>query len=258
MPLLLQSPPEPSETPLVDLHAHVLPAVDDGPRDEAQALEMLRIAAADGITTIVATPHAHHTRPAAIQRAVARLNTLSREYDLSVTVLAGSEVRVGPGIVERVRSGQLLTLNGSASILIELYLHDEWPLALVERALDRLLDAGLQPVLAHAERYPFVQHDPSALSSLIARGIPVQINAGALAFRADDRERLTAEWLLRARLAHLIASDAHNPRYRPPRLRAALCRAVELTDARYVDWMLAAAQAVVGGAVPELPAPVQP
>jgi protein-tyrosine phosphatase len=242
-------------TALIDLHAHVLPRVDDGPRDEAQSLEMLRIAAADGISAIVATPHAHHTRPAAVQAGVERLNALAATHQVDVRVLPGSEIRIGPGIVERIREGHLFTLNGSASVLIELYLHDEWPLALVERAFDRLLSAGLLPVLAHAERYPFVQRDPRVLDHFICRQIPVQINAGALFYRESDIERRVAERLLRERRAHLIASDAHNARYRPPRLRKAFQRAAELTDDHYAGWMRANALSVLDGASVQLPVP---
>lgn len=239
---------------LIDLHSHILPGLDDGPRSEEQALEMLRIAASDGIGTIVATPHAHHARAAATLAGVERLNVLADEHGIDVTVLAGHEIRIGPGIVERHLSGDLLAINGGPWLLIELYLHDEWPMGLVERALGRVIDAGLKPVLAHVERYPFVQADPRALLPFIERGIPLQINAGALGYREHDIERVTAEALLRARMAHVIASDAHNARYRPPRLRSALDAAAGICDAGYVCGMMGAARAILAGEALALPA----
>jgi protein-tyrosine phosphatase len=242
--------------PLIDVHAHILPGIDDGPRDDAQALQMLRIAAEDGISAIVATPHAHHTDAAAVRQAVSRLDALAKAEAIPVTILPGSEVRIGPGIAERHRDGEILSIAEGPYLLIELYLHDEWPLQLVERALERVITAGLRPVLAHVERYPFVQRNPRMLLPLIERGIPLQINAGALTFREHDIERLTAETLLRARMVHVIASDAHNPHYRPPRLRAALAAAVTCCGESHVGWMVETAKAIGAGATISLPEPV--
>lgn len=247
--------PATTNVPLIDLHSHILPGLDDGPRTDEQALEMLRIAASDGIGTIVATPHAHHARAAATLAGVERLNTLARSHGIDITILPGSEIRIGPGIAERHLSGELLSLDGGPYLLIELYLHDEWPLALVERALDRIIDAGLRPILAHVERYPFVQHNPRALLPFIERGIPLQLNAGALTYREHDIERLTAEALLRARMAHLIASDAHNARYRPPLLSPAYASVAKVAGADYARYLHATPRLLLSGAALTLPAP---
>lgn len=198
---------------------------------------MLAAAASDGITTVVATPHAHHVDAQAVIDGVARLNAAARDTGIAITVLSGHEARIGADLVNRFREGSLLTLNGSRWLLLECFLHDDWPIYLIERSVDRLLNAGLRPLLAHAERYSFVQRDPDALRPLIERGIPIQINAGSLVLRETDIERVTAERLLRARMAHVIASDAHNGRYRPPVLRAAHERAAQLVGETYVGWM---------------------
>ena len=242
-----------SETRLIDLHTHVLPDVDDGARDEREALAMLAAAASDGVTTILATPHAHHGPADVVLAGVERLNAAARDAGIAMTVLPGHEARIGVELVERHRAGSLLTLNGTNWLLLECYLFDDWPIHLIERSVDRLLDAGLRPLLAHAERYPFVQRDPSLLNRLIDRGIPIQINAGSLFLRPDDSERLTAERLLERRMAHVIASDAHNARYRPPVLSAAYARAAEIAGEEYVSWMRGVATAIVGGLDVDLP-----
>lgn len=218
----------PAASGLLDLHTHVLPGIDDGARDDAQALAMLRIAADDGISTLVATPHAHHTRAALIPSAVARLNALAAEAGIAVRVLPGMEVRIGPGLVERLQEGSLLTLAGTSALLLELPLHDEWPPALVLGAVDRLLAAGYRPILAHVERYPFVQRDPRALAPFRERGVALQVNARSFGYREADADRIAAEALLAAGLVDLLASDAHNDGYRPPRLRDALARIAAL------------------------------
>lgn len=243
-------------TMLVDLHAHILPGLDDGARDMAQALAMLRIAEEDGVGVVVATPHSHHARAAATRAGVERLNAAAAERGIGTRVMAGHEARIGPGMVERWTTGDLLTIGAGPWMLVELYLHDEWPLELVSRALGRLRDAGLRPLLAHVERYPLVQRDPLALLPFIERGILMQVNAGALGYRSDDVERVTAETLVRARMAHVIASDAHNDGYRAPRLRAALERAAEIAGQDYAEWMAAVAGLILNGDEVSLPQPV--
>jgi protein-tyrosine phosphatase len=246
------------ETPLIDLHTHVLPGVDDGARDEAEALAMLAVAARDGITTVVAAPHSHHVKAAQVLAAVERLRVAAREAQIDITILPGHEARISADLVDRYNDGTLLTLNGTNWLLLECYLFHDWPIHLIERSVDRLRDAGLRPLLAHAERYPFVQRDPTALRSLIERGIPIQINAGSLFYRETDIERITAEHLLRTRTAHVIASDAHNARYRPPALRAAYERAVEIAGDAYAGWMCETPLRVLKGQHVDVPTPLEP
>jgi len=242
-----------NEAPLIDLHTHVLAGVDDGARDDGEALAMLAAAANDGVTTVLATPHAHRVHAAQVRAGVERLNAAAADAGIDVTILPGHEARIAADLVDRYQQGTLLTLTGTSWLLLECYLFDDWPLYLIERSVDRLLNAGLRPLLAHAERYPFVQRDPHVLAPLIERGIPIQINAGSLFLRPTDIERVTAEALLRTRTAHVIASDAHNARYRPPVLRAAYGRAAEIADAEYASWMRDVARRVVFGEEVELP-----
>lgn len=242
-----------SDPPLIDLHTHVLPGVDDGARDVDEALTMLAAAAEDGITTVLATPHSHHVDAVAVRAGVERLNVAAVEAGIDIAVLPGHEARIAVELAQRYHDGTLLTLNQSTWLLLECYLFDDWPIHLIHRSIDRLYAAGLRPVLAHAERYPFVQRDPTALDSLIDRGIPIQINAGSLFLRAIDVERITAERLLASRTAHLIASDAHNARYRPPALRSAYERAAEIAGDGYARWMRGVAQSIVANADVELP-----
>ncbi len=233
------------DPPLIDLHTHVLPGVDDGARDEDESMAMLAAAAVDGITTILATPHSHHVNAEAVLTGVERLNDAAAEAGIDIAVLPGHEARIAVELAQRHCNGTLLTLNQSNWLLLECYLFDDWPIHLIERSVDRLRSAGLRPLLAHAERYPFVQRDPTALRSLIERGIPIQINAGSLFLRPTDIERVTAERLLASRSAHVIASDAHNARYRPPALRSAYERAAEIAGDGYARWMRGVAQSII-------------
>jgi protein-tyrosine phosphatase len=243
-------------TGLVDLHSHVLPRVDDGARDDDEALRMLRIAEEDGIATIAATPHAHHFPPGLVPERVERLNQLAADAGLTIRVVPGSENRLAADLPARQRDGQLLTLNGSRYLLIELYFDGGWP-SYLRRVVDELRALGLWPILAHAERYEAVQRDPTPLYDLIAAGVPIQINAASLVGPAERNAQPTAERLLRHRMAHILASDAHNAAWRPPRLRAAALRVAEIAGEEYAAWMLGTAAAIVRGEAVTLPEPVR-
>lgn len=247
-----QADPEPGE--LVDLHSHVIPGVDDGARDLAEALAMLRIAVADGIGVIVATPHAASCPPERIIPAVAELNEAAAAAGIPIRVLPGSEVLLAPGLPERHAAGQLITLAGTPYILLEIPFRGSWPPFLLQAVYDLQL-AGLWPIFAHAERYAAVQAEPHRVQELVARGVPIQINGDSLLGRNGRAARRTAELLIEARMAHLIASDAHRPLHRPPQIREALTRAGDVAGAEYAAWMAAAALAVVRGEPLTLPEP---
>lgn len=241
---------------MIDLHTHILPRVDDGPESNDDALEMVRIAERDGIDRIVATPHVPPRPGATLTRdeILARVDTLNRlviENGLPVQILAGSEIRFDPGIVDGLQNGSLMTVNGTVYVLLELPLFGDWP-DYTRSVIFELQMAGFAPILAHVERYPWVQREPTRLYELVTAGVLMQINAGSIVGTQGHRTKATAEWLCHARMAHLIASDAHSPRSRSPRIAAAYNRVARLLDDDYVAWMKDASEAVVGG-TPFLP-----
>ena len=232
----------------------MLPNVDDGADDDEMALRMLQASAMSGVARVVATPHAHHCPAELIPRLVERLNAKARRAGLEIEVLPGQEVRLGAHVVERLVAGELLTLNQTRYLLLELPLSGSWP-SYLEAVVDDLQARGYRPILAHAERYPDVQRNPRLVEPLVARGVPVQLNADSLGERSERGARPAAEYLLAHRLAHLIASDAHSDSWRPPRLDAALARAGELAGASYSAWMIEASWSIVRGEPVELPEP---
>ncbi|MFW6075745.1 MAG: tyrosine-protein phosphatase, partial [Chloroflexota bacterium] len=203
------------------MHCHILPGLDDGARDDEAALDMLRIAERDGILTIVATPHSHHTTVDAICRQLVRVKQLARSAGIAVDILPGSEVRIAADLVERYRAGELLTLNGTQYLLLELHLFHDWALEAILSVVERLVDAGLRPLLAHPERHRWVQHDPALVDRLRDAGVTLQVNAPSLFGGHGDAAQATAEFLIATHRAGVIASDAHNAGRRSPQLSAA-------------------------------------
>ncbi|MEI2618824.1 MAG: CpsB/CapC family capsule biosynthesis tyrosine phosphatase [Thermomicrobiales bacterium] len=230
---------------MIDLHTHILPHIDDGATSWDTAVAMVRRAVEDGVGTLVATPHSHHVRGRDIRGATQRLQELADAEGLDVTILPGSEVRIVAGLDAAWRAGELQSIDDGPWLLLELPLHDEWPLPLVLGAIERLRAVGARPILAHAERYPFVHKRPAAVAEIIALGVPVQVNAASLFYRESDLDRRAAEALIHAGLAHLIASDAHNVRYRPPGISAAMERVAKLASRDVAARMQELARAIV-------------
>lgn len=246
--------PAPDPVPQVDLHTHLVPAVDDGARDELMAIEMLRVAASDGTRIIAATPHADGARPATVPEAVQRLNALARDEGIPIRVVPGCEYKLTRYLGVYYKQHRLMTINETSYVLVELPTWTQWP-HWVPNSLAAVVEDGLWPVFAHPERHPPVQRNPELVLEAVRAGALVQINAGSLLGDNGRDAQRAAALLLRARAAHLVASDGHHPQERPPRIAEALQRAAQLVGDDYAAWMRRVAWQVVHGERVDVPDP---
>ncbi len=207
-------------SPLTDLHTHILPGVDDGAADLAEALDMARAALADGIHTMAATPHHLHLPPgmdgAALAARVAALQCRLELEGLPLRVVAGVEAALIAALPQQLDAGLICPLNGSRYLLLEPPVN--CLCAQVQELVFQVQVRGYTPILAHPERSAAFAHDAEGLYALVERGVLVQITAASLEGGFGHAVQEMARRLLRARLVHVIASDAHDAHYRPPRL----------------------------------------
>jgi protein-tyrosine phosphatase len=240
---------------MIDLHAHILPGLDDGPRTTDGALEMARVAVAAGTRAIATTSHIGYTYdlgPAEISRARAELAPRLADAGIELELLAGGEIapeRLPDLSDEELRA---LALGGGPFVLFEC------PFAPVGAGME-LMAADLQArgfgvLLAHPERSPSFQRDLGLLTRLVERGALAQITTGSLAGGFGDTVRRAAVAMLQAGLVHVLASDAHDPARRSPDLRAA---GGVLDDAQH-EWMTAAAPRAIVEGRPLPPRPALP
>ena len=196
----------------VDLHAHVLPGVDDGPQSWDSAVDMLRTAAAAGTIHIVATPHGD--RRAAwdsvdsLRDLCGRLAEQLESEGVPITLSLGMEVPLELDTADKVDEGRALTLDGSSYILVELPF-SQLPLYW-EEALFRLQLGGLHPVIAHPERQAQLQENHDLLAGPVSRGILTQLTAGSLIGGFGPKVKRAAEALCKKGLASFLASDCHS------------------------------------------------
>lgn len=220
---------------MIDIHSHILPELDDGARSLDEAVEMARIATDDGITTMVATPHAFNglSQDPETAEVVDRVAALQEAIDEAVggrlRVIPGNEVHFTHDAAEQAGAGRATTLNRGPYMLVE-FPSMQVPL-LAADLFAKIRRAGLTPILAHPERNRELQRHPSRLTAFILSGVRVQVTAMSVTGRFGSDARRTVETLLRHDMVHMIATDAHRPRSRPPVLSEARDRAAELVGA---------------------------
>lgn len=208
---------------MIDLHSHILFGIDDGASDLGVSLEMARRAVDDGVEVMACTPHffpgLFDPSPADVTHRVAVLNDALADSGIDLAVVSGCEAHVRPDMVGRLRSGKLLAIHHGRYVLCEL------PEAVRPPNLDHLffnmLTAGYIPLLAHVERYAWARRDVAWISRMAESGILVQITAGSLLGEYGRGAQSLAITLLQKNLVHIVASDAHDTRRRPPGLSRA-------------------------------------
>ena len=208
---------------MIDIHSHILPAVDDGASNVQEAIEMAKVAAADGITHLYATPHHRDARMRLSRQEVAtRVADLQAELDaanIPLTLLPGHEVRMYDDMFDDWDAEFAGPLGNSCYVLAEPLFHRYD--ARTDDMLFELFDRGYMPIMAHPERIYPIQKDLSLIEPFLNRGGLVQLTANSLAYDRDWRAKQTAQIMLRNGMAHIISSDAHKPYRRKPELSAA-------------------------------------
>jgi protein-tyrosine phosphatase len=202
----------------VDAHAHVLAGVDDGPVSDEETDELLDALAAEGVTTVVTTPHIDARFDAHPDDVAARVTALRARRPGKPAILAGAEVHPGR-LDDVVKAGvDRFTLGGGGTLLVEAA--SDVPGTVLEHCLRRLQHAGVRTLFAHAERSRALREDDDLVRDLVARGARLQINARSLCPGAGARGKFAWK-LLDEGLVSVVASDAHALQVRPPRLAEA-------------------------------------
>ena len=206
---------------MIDIHAHILPGIDDGPATMEESLEMARIAVEDGVHTIIATPHSldgvHFNRRSNILFACAELNTALGKHHVPLTLLPGSEARLSIEIIDELEEGHLMTLNDTGRY-ISLELPDQFISQATAIFIERLKNGNLTPIISHPERNPSIQQNVALLRDLISAGALCQITAGSLLGAFGPNALKCCEKIIQLNMVHFMASDAHSARERPPNL----------------------------------------
>ena len=196
---------------MYDLHAHILPGVDDGAKTPEDTIEMARVAAENGTKTILATPHRKDVNEnwsvEHIRGLIYDMNARIQEQSIPLTLELGMENHLDLELPDDILAGRALPMNETRYILIEMPFFGRPNY--IEDVLFRIQLQGLTPVLAHPERIEAFQTDSSLLAEFVERGMLSQITAGSVLGYFGSRVRKFTRTLLQRGLVHIIASDTH-------------------------------------------------
>lgn len=204
---------------MIDIHNHILPAVDDGAKNADISLAMLKEAVDQGIEEIVLTPHLYEADiikgtgewKQRIDQAAEIIQKLVRERELPIKVHVKAEVRYQdliPLILE-----ELDVLMGGKYLLLEFHFLS------VPNHLDRIIyeitKKGITPIIAHPERIKPWQREPEQIEELLNMGCPMQLDIGSFLGTLGPASKKLAELLLESDAVHLVGSDSHGIQSRP-------------------------------------------
>jgi protein-tyrosine phosphatase len=206
-----------------DIHCHIVPNIDDGSNNTSESIVMASIAAGDGTTSLIATPHQlgmnGHVSAEAIMKGVRELQSALDKEEISISIRPGADVRIDPELCKLLKQGKVLTLADQGKhVLLELPHDTYFPLDSLLKALRK---QGIVGILSHPERNRGIIKDPNVMWDVTEAGGLLQITAGSLtgAFGASCQE--IAEFAVAEGLIHFIASDAHDTKHRPFGMRDA-------------------------------------
>ena len=206
---------------MIDIHCHILPEFDDGASSPDEAVAMARMAAASGVTALVATPHFPGKRS-----SLQRIGTLLNRYEwlrravraegIPLRIYPGAEILCLPETPYLGTQGKLPTIGDSNYLLTEFYFDES--ASFIEETLEQLSSQGYIPVIAHPERYAAVQQNPRLARRWFATGYVLQLNKGSALGAFGSLAQQTAYQMLRDGVIHVIASDAHGALRRTPHM----------------------------------------
>lgn len=220
-----------SQEGFIDIHSHILPMVDDGAGSMQQAVHMLKIAAQEGISKIILTPHqkadCRCVTPEGILRRMDVLQQQLADENIPIQLYPGNEILYRHGTVQLLEAGKMMTLSGSHYVLVEFLPGQDY--GYIRNALEELVSYGYRAVVAHVERYVNVVKDLKYAIRLLDMGCYFQVNTASVTGDNGFESKQTVRRLLKENMVHFVGTDAHSDGRRSPKIR----RCSEVLEKKY-------------------------
>ena len=198
---------------MYDIHAHILPGVDDGAKTPEDTVKMAQVAADTGTKIILATPHrkdvTEGSSVADIRELIEDMNERITAQGNDLKLVLGMENHLDVDLPDEIEAGRALPMNGSRYMLIEMPFFGRPNY--IEDVLFKVQLQGITPVLAHPERIEAFQQDIDLLANFIERGMLTQVTAGSVIGFFGKRVQTITNNMLQRNLVHVLASDTHFP-----------------------------------------------
>lgn len=196
---------------MIDLHCHILPGLDDGSNSIEQSIQMAKEAAEAGFSTICCTPHYLDNKyivpRVEVKETLNALQNAINNNGINIKLAIGNELYITEFVDDLLDNQTISTLNDSKYLLMELPMN--YPVSILEDIIFTIQNFGLVPILAHPERYTYVQKDPNFVINLINRGVLFQGNYGSIIGKYSSEAQKTIKIMLENDMIHFLATDNH-------------------------------------------------
>ncbi len=207
---------------MIDIHAHIIPDVDDGASSMEESLKMLKIAEQDGVKAMAATPHifSQMSKLESTAELHQRFEELKKElahHRMGIEIVPGAEIFFVTNLREKLMTyGDALTINRSDYFLLEFPADIVFPGS--KEFISDLVADGFIPIIVHPEKNHTFQKNPHLLFQILQAGALSQVDADSLRGESGPDAYDTALELIKCNLVYVIASDCHSSKLRPPGL----------------------------------------
>ena len=193
---------------MIDIHSHIIFDVDDGSPDVLSSLKMIELAANDGVTDIICTPHFRRNVFEPDKRTITEnFSVLKERNTFPVNLYLGQEIAKCRGMFSMLNNGELLTMNGTKYVLLEFRYVEETD---IEETVCDAVYFGYIPIIAHVERYEYVKEKD--IERFIDRGALIQVNADSLVLKRGARYKSRVLKYIKHDLVDIVANDMHYSR----------------------------------------------
>ncbi len=218
---------------LIDIHTHILPALDDGAKDLNESIEMIKLELSHSVDTPHLGKDNYITSIEDIEKSYYLLQERLDKENIKVKVLLGNEINLTSNFLKILKNKTFFSLANTNYILVELN-YDFIPYNL-DNILYEIKLMGYNPILAHVEHYTKLYESRELLESLINEGVYLQVNATSILSRDIDKRIEFSKYLLKNKLVSFVASDAHDMIYRKPNLLECYQTVSFLYDEQYAN-----------------------
>ena len=196
---------------MIDIHAHILPNIDDGAINIEETMNLLKEAQDAGFTTVVATSHYmegyYETAVAERELLLNAVKQKLKQYNLNLELFLGNEIYLSENTIQLLEERKASSINDTNYVLFEMPLHSK-PMNMYDVIYD-MIQYKLVPILAHPERYTFIQKDPELIYDLIDLGVLMQANYASIIGYYGEKAQIIVKKLLECNMVHFLGSDVH-------------------------------------------------
>lgn len=196
---------------MIDFHTHILPNVDDGSKSINETITLLKEAKSAGFKSVILTSHYmdsyYEANVQERMKLMDYIKSILKEHEIDIELILGNEIYISDNINELIKRKKACTINNTRYVLFELPFNVK-PINLYEIIYD-ILQNGYIPILAHPERYNFVQQNPSIINELIEKGVLMQANYGSFIGQYGEKAQIIVKKFLKNNMIHFLGTDVH-------------------------------------------------